>query len=530
MDKEKARREDPFMDVIRLIVRRRWIFFVSSIVIMIVVLLGSLFVPLKYTAVATFESRTDPIVEFSSDTKEQTFRVAKMTLREELAGVSAVKEAIDELKLPYESEEEKDAIARLFSNRIRIYWRVNTDNVDLVQVEFSHSDPAVAQALPNILVRNYIKRVSQRILDQLYKSREFVVSQVKVSDEKIAELKRKEIEIVSKYGLDIGDKPSYIRDQIIRVNTEIENLRRQKSIAEAKVLRLQRLLRTAHIRDLEEKRNSIENELSILLNEYCMSEHHPKVIALKIRLKEIDEKIKEAREIENPEDLRLDERISAILSDIAIAKSEVATIDAEIQRLIIKQQKYEELLSNLTPILSSYSYLESQLKEELQINNRWRSKLAALNSAIEAEEEKYRTQLSTVQPAKSPYRPVSPRLWTILFFAVAGGLTFGYVISFAAENVDHTIRSPEELASALGSPVLGVIDEILTTKESVLRGVRRKTIATIVVALLLCGLLLSAAVVTLRIKYPAKYQKIVSIVDNQKTVLTGYILPGWENK
>ncbi len=511
MGANKKQKEDSFIDVVRLIIRRRWIFFIGSVGFAILALLVSLLLPVKYTATATFESRTDTVVEYSGETKNQTFRVAKMTLRQELAGVNALKKAIDELGIPYSSEEEKDAKARLFSNLIKIYWRVNTDNVDLIQVEFSHSDPAIAEGIPNVLVRNYIKRISQKIVDQLQRSKEFVVKQVRASDEKIAKLKKKEIEIISRYGLDVSDKPGQVRDEIIRINTEIESLKRQQKIAQSKIERLKKLLRMTRLRELYNEKTLVENKIATLLSEYCMSEHHPQVISLKIRLRQIEQKINRTKVASDPENLDFDEKVDAILTDIATAKSEIATLDGEIHRLEIRRNKYEELLSNLGPILYQYSHLESQLREELLQNNRWRNKLTALESAIKAEEVKCRTQLSTIQPAKSPYRPVSPRLWTVLFFAVAGGITFGYVLTFGIENADHTIHSPEEAAKTFDLPVVGVVDEILTPTQKTLRKVRQKTVSLVVISLLLGGFFASVGSVTLRLKYPNKYHKLVSI-------------------
>ncbi len=510
---EKTENNNTFLEALKVILRYRWLFLVSACVGAIMILLVSLAIPLRYTAKAVFESHTDAAVEGTGPSKNETFRVHKMTLRQELAGPKAVMKAFDELGLRFKNKDDKLALARQFSNRIKIRWRVRADRVNLIEVEFTDSNPRLAEAIPNILVKNYIKFISHRIVSRLEESKAFLLEQVAKWNKKVAELKKKDIEYSTRYGMALGDGPKMLRERIEQIEIEIDALKRQKNIVAQRAEYLKRVALASRITSLNNKLRKLRDQLERALTVEHMTRNHPKVLALRKRIERVVYQIEQIRSGKSSEGADSDSMTSSgIMYQLASAEAQVQTITEEIEKLENQLKGYKSVISRAGPVLYRYS----QIKEELQYAQHqaviWQKKLADIETALEGERAKLRTQLKTVQLAKSTDRPLSPRLWTVLIFALAGGFAFGYVFTFGVDSMDNTIRSPEQIAEEFGLPVAGMIEEIVPESQKTLANIKRRTIGFVVGVVLIGMLLLSSGIVVLRLKYPQRYAKVVSLV------------------
>lgn len=68
--------------------------------------------------------------------------------------------------------------------------------------------------------------------------------------------------------------------------------------------------------------------------------------------------------------------------------------------------------------------------------------------------------VSVVDPADTPQRPSSPRLFINLLLALLAGLGLGALIAFGLEQVDEAIADPGEVERRLGLPLLGTVPKI----------------------------------------------------------------------
>ncbi len=508
-----------FLEALRVILRYRWLFMVSAVVGMVLILLASLAVPLRYTATAVFESHTDAAVEGTGPSKNETFRVHKMTLRQELASVKAVARALDEMGMHFDNNDDRLATARNFSNRIKIRWRVRADRVNLIEVEFTHSNPKIAESLPNILVRNYIKFVSDRIVKRLEGSRAFLVKQVEKWNKKVAELKKEDIEYSTRYGMALGDGPKMLRERIGQIEIEIESLRRQKNIAVQRVEYLKKIAISSRITSLNAKLRKLRDQLEKALTIEHMTLNHPKVLALRQSINQVTYQIEQIRSGKSNEGADTESLTSGgIMFQLASTEAQVQTLGEEIERLETQLKSYKSVIARAGPVLYKYSQIQESLQYAQHQAIIWQQKLSDIETALEGEKAKRRTQLKEVQLARSTDRPLSPRLWTVLIFALAGGLAFGYVFAFGVDSLDHTIRSPEQMTEEFQLPVAGMIDQIIPESQKTLQKIKHRTFTMVVSMILLASLMLSLGIVVLRLKYPAKYDRIVSVVSTEKTL------------
>jgi polysaccharide biosynthesis transport protein len=70
------------------------------------------------------------------------------------------------------------------------------------------------------------------------------------------------------------------------------------------------------------------------------------------------------------------------------------------------------------------------------------------------------SNINIVDPASVPIEPVEPRIPLNIALGCLGGLVFGMALAFVVENVDSSIRTPEDIETYCSLPSLGVIPSV----------------------------------------------------------------------
>lgn len=143
----------------------------------------------------------------------------------------------------------------------------------------------------------------------------------------------------------------------------------------------------------------------------------------------------------------------------------------EVQRIAqVYQADYDSAVANERMLKRS---LEQQKQEAFRFNQD-AIRLAVLKKDAEASRETYddvlkklkiagvlaglkATNLTVVDPAAVPAEPAEPRVVLMLAIAFFGGLLGSIGASFAAEALDSTVRTPEDVESLCGMPSLGIV-------------------------------------------------------------------------
>jgi uncharacterized protein involved in exopolysaccharide biosynthesis len=246
---EPAHKKTP-RDLLRAVFRRRLLFASSAALFAFAILVGACWWPLKYTAIAKFERRSDPASEDLVRGKSESFEALKMTLQHEFVGTNAVEAAAEELekkgflpalpraqdgKLTAEGKMLRQELVRGLSADLKAVFEVRSQEVDLISVSFTDPDPRLAQELPNTLITNYINRMSEQIVTNLTSSRDFLQTKVDESNTRFVELTRKRIDFETKYAGMLPDNPGALQQEIQRVTTDMDTVRRQQALAKQKL-------------------------------------------------------------------------------------------------------------------------------------------------------------------------------------------------------------------------------------------------------------------------------------------------------
>jgi len=538
-------------DLLRIAFRRRRLFFLGASLFAITALIGARYWPVKYTGTAKFTRRVDPASERLLGTRSESFDSRKLTLAHELAGEPAIERAVEALgltqglsrtpegRLTAEGEMLKQALVRDTKKAVKVDWEVSSEQVDLISVSFTHSDPNLAEKLPNTIVHNYIAWVSDQTIGRLRESDDFLKEQVARCKRQYDTANAERIGFEANYAGLMPGTPGALDEQVRRIQSDMDVLRRQNTLAQKKLARLKSFASqmagsasqpasqpssrpasgpasqpgarpagepsqevwgpNPQMDRLEEELRLAKEVLDELLRVRRMTESHPSIQAQRRRIAQIEKRIEET-----PAEVKVQSVYNrgvggAVLGSIDLsvelfaAQSEVEMTRNELERLESRLEDYRALQGNFGPVRQEYEQKVQKLTERQEELKRWEERYLEVQMALAAESAKRRTQHQSVLAAQWQFRPSSPSLVIVLGFALVGGLGFGAGLVFLVKLMDRSIMTPEDAAECFDVPVCGVIGEIVTPHQRRMRTVRKwliwpATSGMILATLALCAL------------------------------------------
>ncbi len=189
-----------------------------------------------------------------------------------------------------------------------------------------------------------------------------------------------------------------------------------------------------------------------------MAASYPRVIQLQSELNELDSSIKQ--EIE-----KVGEAVRAEYQ--AAAKSE------EMLQATFDKQKGEAYKLNEDAI--QYAILRRDVESSRDLYEGLMKKLkeAGIMAGLKS------SNINIVDQASIPVEPVEPNIPLNIALALMGGLLGGVALAFIVENVDNSIRTPQDIETYCGLPSLGVIPSVALNGKNgqklARRPLRRKT-------------------------------------------------------
>ena len=525
-------------DWLRVVFRRRILFLVGTAVFAVGWLVAAHFVlPMKYTATTIFERRSDPASQEQASNAPESVRSLQLTMPHDLKGYDAVAQAAEDLGLirglPHDDqgnltaagEQRKQEIVLKLVKSITV-TSVESPAVDRVSVSFTDDDPELVQQLPDTLVRNYISRTSEMIVERLRESQGFLVTQVDDGKRRLSELTARKIEFETKNAGMLPDDPGELQDTLDQISTDIDSVRRQQTVAGQTVAKLKEMAAARKPKEdgqpvqtvkgpnpeltrlkgqLEEAKEQLETATT--LNH--MTEKHPTVITLRRKVEDLETRIEGTDEeavlhtvygsaTQMPDNLDV---------QLAAAESAVDMTTNELERLDARQLRYQNLLANFGPIRREFLDHAKKMDEQEAETKRWEERLTEVEMALAAEVAQRRTHMKAVQVAQPQYKPSSPKLTFVLGVAIVGGLAFGGGLVFLLNVLDRAVRTTEDAAVHFGLPIYGVIDEIVTPRELAKRKWTRRTIGTAATVVALAALALSCMSIVLWLEYPDQHEK-----------------------
>lgn len=316
----------------------------------------------------------------------------------------------------------------------------------LVDISYSDPDPRRAQRVATALADAYIaSNVDKRFEANAY-AKTFLEDQLKQLKLRLEESEKKLLEFAEREEIVVtSEKSSIAENNLAAANAalgslaseRIKNEQLWKQVEAADAINLPQLLTNSVIDGLRAKRNALVTEYQEKLETFKPG--YPAMVQINNKIKETDRQL--AAEVQTIKDSHKGAYETALSQEVEM-KARIETLRTETLDLQKQLIQYNILKREVETNRSLY---EGLLQRYKQVD------VAAGVSA---------NNVFVVDKAERPHSPSSPRLSRAILLSFALGLGAGLAAAYVVEQLDDTVRAPEELEQLSGLAMLGVIPRI----------------------------------------------------------------------
>ncbi|HED12164.1 MAG TPA: polysaccharide biosynthesis tyrosine autokinase [Gammaproteobacteria bacterium] len=464
------------LDLWRVVVRRRWMIFGITAIVVAVVMIGTFLVTPIYrsTVVIQIEREASKVTQYQTVTPQEAVNSNDFyqTQYELLKSRTLAKRVIDQLGLANSSQFAGKKKKSLFSDiKASIKDLVSSSNRQiqdlppdlatifedsltvapikrsrLVKVSFDSPDPVLAARVTNAVANDFIKTTLERRFDASSYAKNFLASRIKQvraalddSEKKLSQyLSEKGIISLKKQETILSQKMQQLSSRLVEVEADrVKTESKYRQTLLTKDNGILEILADPVIQELKNRRAKIMADYET--NRKIYRPAYPKMVQLQSQIDKVGEEIsRQAKAIRGA----IKNNYQVKLREEADLRKRVAETKQVVLALRINSTDRTALERNVETNRVLYSDLLKRLKE------------------VGVESGSGTNNISIVDPAEVPRKAHSPKLRLNLLLALVGGLFGGVMLAFLLESLDDTIKGSEELANKLNLPVLGIIPEV----------------------------------------------------------------------
>lgn len=355
------------------------------------------------------------------------------------------------------AERRQRMVMDLLQKNLRISLMPNSRIVEIV---FTSRDPNIAMRVANSYSENYIQTNIERKFSTTAYSREFLSSQLAQAKQRLEGSERELIEY---------SRAAQLIDASGGADAPREQEAGPRSLTTANLVDLNEAYIAAEARRIqaEERWRQANGVPKMSLPEVLAN---PAVQALDERRAELSANLGQLRQ-----------RLQPDHPAVAQAVAQLASIDRQLDALAsnVKQSLYEQqriatrqaqALAQQVAALKEDTLSEQDrsvryniLKREVDTSRQLYDGLLQRYKEVSAEAGAAANNVIAVDTAEVPKEPVSPRVGVILVLGLIGGLAVSALFVFAREQLDDSIRDPQDLESKLHLSLLGVVPKAQDT-------------------------------------------------------------------
>ena len=465
-------------ELINLVIKRRWIIIIPFCLSMLIGIYKAFTLPRIYSATTLIlvepqrvpNDYVRPVV--STDIGSRI-----SSIQEQVMSRTNIEKIIDEFNLFSGSQYQKGYMEdKILSVQDCISLNVTRSrhSADTFSISFRDSDPEKAMRITNALATYFINENLKVREAQAVGTSSFLDGELKSIRQKLVAQESKLKEYREEY---MGGLPEQLQSNLRILDRLQEQLStRQASLSDAKnrlamlvsQISEERSLGNSSTSDgqvstgLAESLTPSQARMRLAYLETRYTEKHPDIIRLKKIISEFEKKNGENIQ-ETSEGLQyIPPELRRPMEEV---KAEIRTLTFDISKLMKQISLYQKRVEN-TP--KREQELMSLRRDYQNIQNSYDS---LLNRKLEAEiavnmEKKQKgEQFRIIDPAKLPQKPVSPNMKKLFVMVLAAGLGIAGGITFLLEYWDTSFKSPEDIMSYLGFPVIATVPIIYHRKD-----------------------------------------------------------------
>jgi capsular exopolysaccharide synthesis family protein len=317
----------------------------------------------------------------------------------------------------------------------------------IVEVHFRSRDPQLASQVANAISANYIEHNFQTKYKSTLQTSDWLTKQLDDLKKHAEESQEALTTYQKKTGiLGTDETHNIILDKLEDLNKELSAAQGDRILKEAKY----RIAMTENpelianiapesvLGALYKERAELRSEYAQLAAKYGVA--YPRVVQLQSQLNELDGAIEqEVKKV--GEAVRAEYRAS--LKSEQMLQTSFDKQKGEAYKLNQDAIQYAILRRDVESSRDLYDGLLKKLKEA--------GVMAGLKSS----------NINVVDQASIPVEPIEPNIPLNMALSLMGGLLGGVALAFVVENVDNSIRTPQDIETYCSLPSLGVIPSVV---------------------------------------------------------------------
>ncbi len=459
---------------LNIIYRRRYLFLVTSLLAMSVLIGASYSIPKQYEAQCTVfieKNVISRLVEGLAVTPDMADRI--QVIRYALLSRGLIERALGRVasfEMP-DTVAKRDAIVKNLIKRTDV--QVNND--DLFIVSFSDSNPAFAYEYVNALVRLYVEENLGGKRDETYGAKRFLDEQLVHFKGKLDESENAIIEFRKQKGVFSRDDDTAVLADIRVYQREIEDieltLETQKARKNRSLLQLKEIpINVAVFNEQAQVDRVVFLEIRIRQLLATYNNNYPEIIRLKAEL----ESLKQASVTEDTEYVSTSGTsmpnpvYQEVLQNVFDLESEISSLDGRKRHLkkimLLKEKNLQEspTTNKELDMLVQERDSSRRIYEQLLM----RAGQSEVSRQMELGDKS--TTFRIVDPAILPQAPASPNLIRMIMMSIAAGFLLGGGLVIGVEISRGTVSSVDDIKT-LGYTLLATIPTIVEPASVVKR-------------------------------------------------------------
>jgi len=449
-------------DIIKILLRRRWVIIIPFCLSMIIGIFLVLFLPKIYSAETLVLLQSQRVnTEFVRPITNADVDAMVNTISQQILSRSNLKKIIKEFKLfsgpklknMFWEDKIADMRKRISTNvkRSRDYRQ----GIESFIISFKGEEPEVVMKVTNALAKNFISENLQKRETYTKSTSESFDKELSVLKERLKESEQSLKDFRKEYS---GGLPEQLEtnlrtidrlsDQLISKQQRLQDEKNRLHDVENGLSERQVLQTTEEVETYDTSNYyQLVAQLRELKTRY--TDQHPDIIRLKKRIANLD------NEAQTPEENLPYKNI----------RKEIKRLEAEVLDLMRKVSHYEDLVENtpkreqeLTVFQRDFDNINATYNSYLE-----RKREAAL--AVNMEKKQKMEQFRIIDYASQPEKPSEPNMVNLFWIIIAAGLGIGGGLIFVLEYLDTSIRKPSDIEFYLGIPVLSTIPIIYQPRD-----------------------------------------------------------------
>ena len=457
-----------WQDYAAILLRRRWLLIIPCVVGVTIAMAVGLSMPKIYQSKTILLVQDPKIMNplmrgmAVSSPVSQRMRV----IQEELLGWTSLSRLAHELGLDRQAQSPLalESVIKKLQKDIVVQDVSKTSG--LITLSYEHPNPEMAQRVLNTVTNIYIQRNIESQTAEAETAIRFIESEMAAYKKTLEDSERELREFKELYTMDMPVATT-LNNQIIRLEVQLAQLLVENTQEHPTVVQV-----TRQIQEFKAKRNE---EIKRVITQALLKGASPEIYGDLLKAlnapsnpqadSTVDPKIRQVREAYNTYVERME---GAAMSTQRVSADQIVPPVAPPEEG--QTQQSSDLLADggvLSITLGPRQEQElARLRRDYQINSsayqemKRRLELANVTQRLGQSDEG--TKFKIIEPARLPLRPVSPNLWLIFTGSLTAGLCIGVCAVFAAEYLDQSFQTVEEVQAALALPVLGSISTIVT--------------------------------------------------------------------